>query len=131
MHVPQKQSEATGPDRTGRRGQAVLILEPDPSQQSRLARMITVGGHRVVGTSSLDGALALLSQFPVDLLLISEECARAWVDRLVAYAQDRRPGVRVIILAADADPSRLRRTYPGVRYVQRPARMEHLSALTG
>jgi len=52
---------------------AVLVVEADPELQWRLARMLTVHGNRVVGTSSGDGALALIRQWPVDLVLIDAD----------------------------------------------------------
>src|SRR5687768_17049798 len=55
------------------RPSGVLVIEDDPDLQWRLARMLTVQGNRVVGTSSGDGALALISQWPVDLVLVDED----------------------------------------------------------
>lgn len=52
---------------------AVLVVEADPELQWRLARMLTVQGNRVVGTSSGDGALALIAQWPVDLVLVDAD----------------------------------------------------------
>ncbi len=51
----------------------ILIVEANPDVQWQLARSLTVRGHRVVGTSSGDGALALISEWPVDLVLIAED----------------------------------------------------------
>lgn len=55
-----------------KRACGILVVESDPDQQARAARMLTLEGHRVVGTGSGEGALALLSQWPVDLVLVSE-----------------------------------------------------------
>jgi CheY-like chemotaxis protein len=52
---------------------AVLVVEADPELQWRLARMLTVHGNRVVGTSSGDGALALIREWPVDLVLVDAD----------------------------------------------------------
>jgi DNA-binding response OmpR family regulator len=54
------------------RESAVLVVEDDPDLQWRLARMLTINGNRVVGTSSADGALALIAEWSVDLVLIDE-----------------------------------------------------------
>src|SRR5688572_27955858 len=51
---------------------SVLVVESDPDLQWRLARMLTVQGHRVVGTSTGDGALALMAEWPVDVVLVDE-----------------------------------------------------------
>ncbi len=50
----------------------VLLVEDDPDLQWNLARSLTVRGIRVVGTGSPEGALALLRQWPVDLILLDE-----------------------------------------------------------
>ncbi|NOY93314.1 MAG: response regulator [Deltaproteobacteria bacterium] len=55
------------------RGLGVLVIESDPDLQWHLARMLTVRGHRVVGTSSGDGAHALLERWPADLVVVGED----------------------------------------------------------
>jgi CheY-like chemotaxis protein len=54
------------------RERGVLVVEDDPDLQWRLARMLTLRGNRVVGTSSGEAALALMSQWPVDLVLVDD-----------------------------------------------------------
>lgn len=49
----------------------VLLVESDPDLQWRLARMLTVDGNRVVGTSSGDGALAVVGEWRADLALVA------------------------------------------------------------
>ena len=56
----------------------VLVVESDPDLQWNLARMLTVQGNRVVGTSSGDGAVALITEWPVDLILVLKNFL-AWV----------------------------------------------------
>lgn len=109
-------------------GSAVLILEPDPDFQSRLARMFTVQGHRVVGTASIDGALALLSRFPVDLLLVAEECRAADVAAVAQAAAAHRNGTRVMVIGAGPLGS-FQPMVPQVEYVERPARMDQIATL--
>jgi ActR/RegA family two-component response regulator len=79
-------------------GRAVLIVEPSPDHQARLARLVAVHGHRAVGTCSLDGALALLQVFPVDLVLLADEVAGAAPLKVVAEIVRRRPGSRIVIM---------------------------------
>ena len=55
------------------RNRRVLVVESDPDLQWKLARMLTVQGNRVVGTGSGDGAIALIKEWPVDLVLVAEE----------------------------------------------------------
>lgn len=98
-------------------GRAVLIIEPNPDQQSRLARQVTVRGHRVIGTSSLDGALALLREFPVDLVLVSEALVAAEPLRIVGELVSARPNARVVIMTLPPTPSsatRRRRSDPAL-----------------
>jgi ActR/RegA family two-component response regulator len=79
-------------------GRAVLIVEPSPDHQARLARLVAVHGHRAVGTCSLDGALALLRVFPVDLVLLAEEIAGRAPLQVVADIVARRPETRIVIM---------------------------------
>jgi CheY-like chemotaxis protein len=88
----------------------VLVVEPDPDLQWRLARMLTVHGHRVVGTCSGDGALALAREWPVDLVLVDEALpARGGLSAL-ALARALRtahPDVRVVLMTAPGTPREL------------------------
>lgn len=56
----------------GRVGKRILIVEGNPQAQWDAARLLTVHGHRVVGTSSLEGAIALMSNWNVDLVIVDE-----------------------------------------------------------
>jgi DNA-binding NtrC family response regulator len=89
-------------------GRAVLIVDPSPDHQARLARLMAVHGHRAIGTSSLDGAFAFLQAFPADLVLLAEEAAGATPRSVVADIADRRPNARVAIMVppdhAELDP---------------------------
>lgn len=94
-------------------GRAVLIVEPSPDHQARLARLVAVHGHRAIGTCSMDGALALLQVFPVDLVLLADEIAGRAPLQVVAAIVGRRPGSRIVIMtppgqsAAEAESRRL------------------------
>ena len=87
------------------RQSGVLVVESDPDLQWRLARMLTVEGHRVVGTSSADGALALLEQWPVDLILVAEALPDMDGLSLASTLQERCPSTPVILMTED-DPKR-------------------------
>jgi len=94
-------------------GRAVLIVEPSPDHQARLARLMAIHGHRAVGTSSLEGALAFLRAFPADLVLLAEELVGDSPLRVVAEIVGRRPGARIVIMTPPTslqptlDPSHL------------------------
>lgn len=85
-------------------GRAVLIVEPSPDRQARLARLMAVHGHRAIGTSSLDGARAFLRAFPVDLVLLAEEIAGSSPLTVVADLVGRRPHARVVIMSRQSAP---------------------------
>ena len=53
------------------RHRSVLLVESDPDLQWHLARMLTVDGNRVVGTSSGDGALTVVEEWRADLALVA------------------------------------------------------------
>ncbi|MEM8607780.1 MAG: response regulator [Myxococcota bacterium] len=53
------------------RHRSVLVVESDPDLQWHLARMLTVDGNRVVGTSSGDGALTVVEEWQADLALVA------------------------------------------------------------
>lgn len=87
-------------------GAAVLVVEADPELQWRLARMLTVQGNRVVGTSSGDGALALIRQWPVDLVLVDADLpgtsGMSALD-LAHVLHEEHPQIHVVLMtAADA-----------------------------
>ncbi len=83
------------------KGRAVLIVEPNPDQQARLARLVAVRGHRVIGTTSIEGAVAFMRAFPVDLVLLAEEIAGDAPWRVVADLLTGRPKLRVVIMTPE------------------------------
>ncbi len=79
----------------------VLVVESDPDLQWRLARTLTVEGNRVVGTSSGDGALALVAEWPVDLVLVSEELPGMEGIEVIRHLHERCPTLVSVLLAED------------------------------
>jgi ActR/RegA family two-component response regulator len=114
-------------------GRVVLIVEPSPDHQAKLARLLAVRGHRAIGTTSIDGALAFLRAFPVDLVLLAEEVAGDSPLRVVAELIGRRPNARIVImtppLAADAARSMTRAGMAPLEYMPRSFDGETLAAL--
>ena len=112
----------------GARERSILVVEADPELQVQMARTLRREGHRVVGTSSGDGALALVSQWDVDLILISEDLpGRAGIEvtRLITAVQPQAP---VIVMSTNAEPS-LRaaaRAAGAVDCLVKPLRVEQL-----
>ena len=132
--VHRRQREREAPEvpaliRVGPRERSVLVVEADPEVQVQMARTLRREGHRVVGTSSGDGALALVSQWDVDLILISEDLpGRAGIEvtRLIHAVKPQAP---VVVMATLAEPS-LRaaaRAAGAIDCVPKPLQVEHLA----
>ena len=80
--------------RTDSRGRGILVVESDPDVQWRIARTLTVEGNRVVGSSSGEGALALLEQWPVELVLVDENLPGIDGIELIRRLSDAWPDIR-------------------------------------
>jgi len=98
-----KLSEAVKAVGSGPRAGAVLVVESDPDLQWRLARMLTVSGNRVVGTSTADGALALMEAWQVDLVLVDEALMGLSGIDLARKLHETHPHVQVVLMTADDD----------------------------
>jgi CheY-like chemotaxis protein len=128
-HRPRESQPAPAFIRAEQPERSVLVIEADPELQSQMARALRREGHRVVGTGSGDGALALVSQWDVDLILISEDLpGRAGIEvtRLIHMVQPHAP---VIVLSANAEPN-LRaaaRAAGAVDCVVKPLQIDQLS----
>ncbi|MEM9192396.1 MAG: response regulator [Myxococcota bacterium] len=81
----------------------VLVVEADPDLQWRLARMLTVQGNRVVGTGSGDGALALVEQWPVDLVLVGEDLPGMNGLEVARRMSRDYPQIPVVLMTANED----------------------------
>ncbi len=86
------------------RARGVLIIEADPDLQWRLARALTIEGHRVVGTSSGEGALALLAEWNVDLAVVDEDLPGMDGLEVVRRICARQPGVPVVLVSGEDGP---------------------------
>lgn len=109
----------------------VLVVEHEPDQQWRTARTLTLEGHRVIGTSSVDGALALLSQCEMDLVLVAESLPGINGWNLARLIQEAQPNVPTVVLTDGIEP---RRGMAGTRRevlqaISKPFRLEKLNAL--
>lgn len=87
-----------------RRQCGVLVVEDDPDLQWRLARMLTVQGSRVVGTSSGDGALALIAQWPVDLVLVDQDLPGMSGLEVCRRLRESHPKIPVVLMIRDDRP---------------------------
>jgi DNA-binding response OmpR family regulator len=105
----------------------VLIVESDPDLQWKLARTLTVRGQRVVGTSSAEGALALLQEWHVDLALVAEDLPGMDGLSLAKKVRDMRPEIPVVLLAEDGPEVQIAARLAGaVACLVKPFRLEAL-----
>jgi DNA-binding response OmpR family regulator len=82
----------------------VLVVEADPDLQAQMARVLRKAGHRVVATGSGSGALALMAEWDVSLILVSETLpGRSGID-LVREIHRLRPAARVVMVTSDLEP---------------------------
>ena len=112
---------------------SVLLVESDPDLQWTLARMLTVNGNRVVGTSSAEGALAVIEQWSADLALVSSRLPAMDGVEVARRLRARKPDLLVILMddMDDAVPDRsAREASPAVAArLAKPFRFEALRAL--
>lgn len=107
---------------------AVLVVEDDPDLQWRLARMLTINGNRVVGTSSADGALALIAEWPVDLVLIDEGLPGMTGLELAKAIRKQRPEISVVLMTGEENEAtrRAARLAGALTCLTKPFRTEAL-----
>lgn len=74
------------------------MLEPDPDLQWRLARMLTLEGYRVVGTSTLESAKSVLLSWGADAVLVSEHVRGLTGAEVAAQLKDAHPDVPIVLL---------------------------------
>jgi DNA-binding response OmpR family regulator len=111
------------------RHRRVLLIENDPDLQWSLARMLTVHGNRVVGTSSGEGALAVIEQWNADLALVSSSLPGVRGVELARRLRAHNPDL-LVILMDDASPEpRVGEASPVAARLPKPFRFEALRAL--
>lgn len=113
------------------RVRGVLVVEDDPDLQWRLARMLTVRGNRVVGTSSGEAALELMAQWPVDLVLVDHSLPGMSGVELARRVAAEHPEVPVVLMSGEDDePSPVVETLASVvATIAKPFRPEALVEL--
>lgn len=108
----------------------VLIVESDPDLQWQLARMLTQSSCVVVGTSSSDGALAVLSSWRADVLVVAEDLPGMNGLELVRHVRSRNPGVPILLLANDGPGvDDVVRTTGATEVLQKPVKLEDVRGL--
>lgn len=126
---------ASGGDASGGstvvRESGVLVVEDDPDMQWRLARMLTVHGARVVGTSSGEAALALIEQWPADLVLVDQGLPGISGIEVARRIRQKHPEIPVVLMSAEESTDlRLAAKVAGaVEMLIKPFRVEIVSEM--
>lgn len=108
------------------RSRGVLVVEDDPDLQWKLARMLTVRGNRVVGTSSAEAALELIRQWPVDLVLVDDTLPGMSGTELVRVLAEEHPNTPVVLMASENARPLSETLTDVVAIVSKPFRLESL-----
>jgi two-component system phosphate regulon response regulator PhoB len=112
------------------RHRSVLLVESDPDLQWSLARMLTVDGNRVVGTSSGEGALTVIERWDADLALVASSLPGASGVEVARRLRERNPNLLVILIAdASPEPVPKERSTDVSAYLTKPFRFESLRSL--
>lgn len=108
----------------------VLIVESDPDLQWQLARMLTQAGCVVVGTSSSDGALAVLSSWTADVMVVAEDLPGMNGFELVRHVRSSNAGVPILLLANEGlGVEDVLRTTGASRVMLKPVKLEEVRGL--
>ncbi len=83
------------------RHRSVLLVESDPDLQWSLARMLTVDGNRVVGTSSGEGALTVIEQWDADLALVASNLPGTSGVEVARQLREWKPNLLVILMGEE------------------------------
>jgi DNA-binding NtrC family response regulator len=112
------------------RHRSILLIEHDPDLQWSLARMLTVNGNRVVGTSSAEGAMAVIEQWNADLALVSSALPSVSGVEVARRLRAKNPDLVVILMEdPNPEPSPPEASPAVAARLARPFRFEALRAL--
>jgi DNA-binding NtrC family response regulator len=109
----------------------VLLVEDDPDTQWRLARLLTVHGARVVGTSSGEAALAVIEQWPADLVLVDQTLPGMDGLEVARTIRARHPGMKVVLMSSEesADLRLAAKVAGAIETLIKPFRVEAIAEL--
>ncbi len=112
------------------RHRSILVVESDPDLQWHLARMLTVDGNRVVGTSSGDGALTVVSEWRADLALVAAHLPGTSGVEVARMLRAQNPKLVVILMGQEVPAPIQAKPSPHVTaYLPKPFRFDALRAL--
>jgi DNA-binding response OmpR family regulator len=129
-HAQKLQSAARTIAESRPRHRSVLLVESDPDLQWSLARMLTVDGNRVVGTSSGDGALTVIAQWDAELALVASSLPGESGIEVARRLRAQNPDLMVILMEEEAaEPVPTEHSTDVSAYLAKPFRFEALRAL--
>ena len=112
------------------RHRSVLLVESDPDLQWSLARMLTVNGNRVVGTSSGDGALTVIQQWDAELALVAATLPGMSGVEVARRLRMQNPDLLVTLMGDESpEPVARERSKDVSAYLAKPFRFEALRSL--
>ena len=117
---------------SGPRHRSVLLVEDDPDLQWSLARMLTVSGNRVIGTSSGAGALTVVEEWNPDLALVASSLPGMSGVEVARRLRALNPDLLVILMgepAPEPQPVAKERKSDVSAYLAKPFGFESLRAL--
>jgi DNA-binding response OmpR family regulator len=129
-HTKKLETAARTIAQSGPKHRSVLLVESDPDLQWSLARMLTVNGNRVVGTSSGEGALAVIEQWDPELALVSSSLPGIAGVEVARKLRAENPDLLVILMDdADLEPETHEASPAVAARLAKPFRFEALRAL--
>jgi DNA-binding response OmpR family regulator len=114
-----------------REATGILLVEADPDVQWRLAKMLGELASRVVGTSTGEGALALMSMWPVDLVLVDQNIPGTSGIEVAERLRKAHPDTPLVLMtAAESHDLRVRARLAGAMgLLVKPFGFDHLREL--
>lgn len=105
------------------------MVESDPDLQWHLARMLTVDGNRVVGTSSGDGALTVVGEWQADLALVAANLPGMPGLEVARRLRELNPALVVILMGEEASAPTPKTSTEISAYLPKPFRFDVLRTL--
>jgi DNA-binding NtrC family response regulator len=108
----------------------VLLVESDPDLQWSLARMLTIDGNRVMGTSAGEGALTVIEQWHADLALVASDLPGTSGVEVARQLREWNPNLLVILMGEETPgPTAKERSSYVTAYLAKPFPFEALRTL--
>lgn len=106
----------------------VLVVDDDPQMRALLRDFLERDGHRVVESTSGEGAVSLIETEPPDVVILDKEMPGASGLDVLSFLQHRCPEVPVIFVTAFGGPRVAQEAlHRGARcYIEKPFRVSRV-----